>query len=180
MVWWWDVDLEGPLHISELNSAIAFLTLKMRFALFSSEMCSGASKSTSHRQTIIWHSSMYNYSRHELINQMSCLSQLERTHDQMAQLWANELLQRTTMHLLRGLVIATIAVCFSSCSWCMVNIFNSNRMITRLPHTFTSFRKSWSKIVDNQCDHHNWDHTLYRQFQSNAIRATTRIIWALR
>ena len=26
MVWEWDVDLEGPLHISELNSAIAFLS----------------------------------------------------------------------------------------------------------------------------------------------------------
>ena len=27
MVWGWDVDLEAPLHISELNSAILFLSL---------------------------------------------------------------------------------------------------------------------------------------------------------
>ena len=40
MVWGWDVDLEAPLHISELNSAIAFLSLKNGIALwFSSEMC---------------------------------------------------------------------------------------------------------------------------------------------
>ena len=48
----WDVDLEAPPHISELNSAIAFLTLKNAIALFNSEMCGGASKSTSHPQTM--------------------------------------------------------------------------------------------------------------------------------
>ena len=52
MVWGRDVDLEAPLHISELNSAILFLSLKNRIALFSSEMCRGASKSTSHPQTM--------------------------------------------------------------------------------------------------------------------------------
>ena len=40
------------LHISELNSAIAFLSLESGIALFSSEMCRGASKSTSHPQTM--------------------------------------------------------------------------------------------------------------------------------
>ena len=46
------MDLEAPLHISELNSAILFLSLKNVIALFSSEMCRGASKSTSHPQTM--------------------------------------------------------------------------------------------------------------------------------
>ena len=54
MVWGWDVDLEAPLHISEVNSTIAFLSLKSGIALFSSEMtlCRCASKSTSHPQVI--------------------------------------------------------------------------------------------------------------------------------
>ena len=38
MVWGCDVDLEAPLHISELNSAIMFLSLKNMIALFSSEL----------------------------------------------------------------------------------------------------------------------------------------------
>ena len=46
------MDLEAPLHISELNSAIVSLRLKRNIALFSSEMCRGASKSTSHLQTM--------------------------------------------------------------------------------------------------------------------------------
>ena len=45
--------MEAPQHISELNSAIAFLTLKTAIALFSSELCGGASKPTSHPQTMI-------------------------------------------------------------------------------------------------------------------------------
>ena len=50
------MDLGAPQHISELNSAIAFLTLKNVIALFSSEMCGGASKrskSTSHPKTMM-------------------------------------------------------------------------------------------------------------------------------
>ena len=47
------MDLEAPLHISELNSAIPLLSLKNGIALFSSEMCRDASKSTSHPQTMI-------------------------------------------------------------------------------------------------------------------------------
>ena len=88
MVLGWDVDLEIPSLISELNSAIAFLStrnaialqqiqllersewpwvpradrqvwggtsrLKNAIALFSSEMCGGASKSTSHPKTMIY------------------------------------------------------------------------------------------------------------------------------
>ena len=46
------MDLETTEHISELNSAIAFLRLKNAIALFSSEMCSVVSKSTSHPQTM--------------------------------------------------------------------------------------------------------------------------------
>ena len=46
------MDLEEPPYISELNSAIAFLRLKSAIALFSSEMCGGPSKSTSHPKTM--------------------------------------------------------------------------------------------------------------------------------
>ena len=54
------MDLETPQHISELNSAIAFSRLKNGIALFSSEMCWGVSKSTSHPRTMMcvcgtWH-----------------------------------------------------------------------------------------------------------------------------
>ena len=42
------MDLETPQHIFELNSAIAFLSLENAIALFSSKMCWGVSKSTSH------------------------------------------------------------------------------------------------------------------------------------
>ena len=48
------MDLETPQHISELNSAIAFSRLKNAIALFSSEMCCGVSKSTSHPRTMMY------------------------------------------------------------------------------------------------------------------------------
>ena len=54
MVLGWDVDLELSSLISELNSAIAFLSLKNAIALFSSEMSEDVSKSTSHPRTMIW------------------------------------------------------------------------------------------------------------------------------
>ena len=73
MVWGCDVDLEGPLHISELNSrtsrrkdtiktpepvvdnAKADSPQKCDCAtLFSSEMCRDPSKSTSHPQGTMW------------------------------------------------------------------------------------------------------------------------------
>ena len=46
------MDLETPQHISELNSAIAFLSLKNAIELFSSEMCWGVSSYTSHPRTM--------------------------------------------------------------------------------------------------------------------------------
>ena len=58
MVWGWDVDLEGPLHISELNRANAFFRLKINSSkvclLYSASKCRGPSKSTSHPQTMIY------------------------------------------------------------------------------------------------------------------------------
>ena len=48
------MDLEAPLYISELNSAIVYLSLKNTIALFSSEMFRGASKSTSHPKTMMY------------------------------------------------------------------------------------------------------------------------------
>ena len=53
MVLGWEVDLETPQHISELNSAIAFSSLENAIALFSSEMWWGVSKSTSHPKTMM-------------------------------------------------------------------------------------------------------------------------------
>ena len=47
-------DLEAPLRISELNNAIPFFRLKNKIALFSSEMCRGAPKSTSHPQAMLY------------------------------------------------------------------------------------------------------------------------------
>ena len=44
--------MEASLHISELNSTITFLSFKNVIALFSSEMCRDASKSTTHPQTM--------------------------------------------------------------------------------------------------------------------------------
>ena len=68
------MDLETTEHISELNSAIAFLSLKNAIALFSSEMCSVVSKSTSHPQTMTC--------RHykELISRGQSVSQLESNY----------------------------------------------------------------------------------------------------
>ena len=73
MVWGCDVDLEGPLHISELNRGIPCQkdTIKTQKSvvenakadspqkcdcatLFSSEMCRGPSMSTSHPQDMMW------------------------------------------------------------------------------------------------------------------------------
>ena len=54
--WFWDEKWtwKHPLeHISELNSAIAFLSLENSIALFSSEMCWGVSKYTSQPKTMI-------------------------------------------------------------------------------------------------------------------------------
>ena len=45
--------METPQHISELNSAIALSSLDNAIALFSSEMCWGVSKSTSHPRTMM-------------------------------------------------------------------------------------------------------------------------------
>ena len=75
MVLGWNVDLEAPPHISELNSAIASLTLQNAIALFSSEMCGGASKSTSHPQTMMW-----GWGRISVRHPVNCTSTYKHMH----------------------------------------------------------------------------------------------------